>query len=323
MSAIFALGSPDQHILLSSQHHHPPSAPLPAGASTVFWSIPPLVHGFLALLTLAAILPLMTILRAAAICLRIPGRQYILLYSARLACVCIGIRIHFVGALAPNQAPRLFIANHVSWLDIILLCATTPAYYIASAQVRSWPLFGFMARIGETEFISQSRGARSLIRERQRLERRLDKGESLFMFPEGGRSGRLRPSKFYSTLFIGQTSSGDSIDIVPISLCYIASRGLPLRGEAAATVTMRRRQHSIPATIWRLLQLLPLDVVVETHPPIRMEGSFGRREVSDECRRRIAESVRRNRRAWAFYAIGDSAALDNSLSLSARTAALT
>ena len=289
-------------------------------AAALRWSIPPLAHGVLALVSLALILPVMTVLRCAALGLRIPGRQRVLLHAARLACRCIGIRLHIVGERPRGGEPRMFVANHVSWLDIVVLCATTPAFYIASADVRSWPLFGFMARIGETEFITQSRGARAMLRERKRLERRLDTGESLIVFPEGGRSGRLHPGRFHSAMLIERTAGGVPVWITPVSLCYVAARGLPLGGEAAETVTMRRRGGSLAAIVWRLLRLLPMDVVVELHPSIRIDEHVDRRQAGEYCRGMCAAGVRRHRRAWAFYATGDRRALDEGRPLKARTA---
>lgn len=290
-------------------------------AAALRWSIPPLAHGVLALVSLALILPVMTVLRCAALGLRIPGRQRVLLHAARLACRCIGIRLHIVGERPRGGEPRMFVANHVSWLDIVVLCATTPAFYIASADVRSWPLFGFMARIGETEFITQSRGARAMLRERRRLEKRLDAGESLVIFPEGGRSGQLNPGFFHSAMLIEKTAKGMPVWITPVSLCYVAARGLPLGGEAAETVTMRRRSGSMLAIVWRLLRLLPMDVVVQLHPAIRIDEHVSRQEAGEYCRRLCAEGVRRNRRAWAFYTVGDSRALDENLPLKAKAAA--
>lgn len=281
------------------------------------WSITPFFHGIATLFSLALILPIMTLLRCVAIVLRIPGRQKILLYAARIACTCIGIRLHITGIPIDNRKPRMFVANHVSWLDIILLSATTPAFFIASENVRTWPLFGFMARIGETEFITQSRSAKAMLRERRRLEERLDKGESLAIFPEGGRSGRMRPGFFHSSMLIEQTAKGNDVWITPISLCYVAARGLPPDKESADIITMRRRSGGIPVIVWRLLGLLPMDVVVELHSPIRIGDRASRREAGDYCRRLCAEGVRRNQRAWAYYTIGDSRAFDNDQSLGA------
>ena len=282
-----------------------------------------MLNGIITATALAVIIPTMTLLRCAAIGLRIPGRQNVLKYSARLACWCIGIRLHFTGEIAALKEahPRMLVANHASWLDIIMLCATAPAFYIASADVRNWPVFGFMARIGETEFISQSRGMRAMLRERGNIGSRLDKGDNLFIFPEGGRSGRFRPGKFHSAMLIDKTAKGTSVRITPVSICYIAARGLPLGQEGADVITMRRPTGSKFSIVWRLLCLLPMDVVIEIHPTIEMSDTLGRREASDYCHKRCSEGVRRNRRAWAFYAIGDARALDEDIPLKVRTAA--
>ena len=287
------------------------------------WSLPPFLNGIITAAALGIIIPVMTLLRCVAIGLRIPGRQNVLKYSAKLACWCIGIRLHFTGEVAAlkESHPRMLVANHASWLDIIMLCATAPAFYIASAGVRNWPLFGFMARIGETEFISQSRGVRAMLRERERIGDRLDSGDNLFIFPEGGRSGRLRPGTFHSAMLMDKTAKGTPVRITPVSICYVAARGLPLGQEGADVITMRQREGSMFLTIWRLLCLLPMDVVIEIHPTIEIDDTLGRREASDYCHRRCSEGVRRNCRAWAFYTTGDERALDETLPLKVRTAA--
>lgn len=284
------------------------------------WSFPPLLHGIAAAASLAIVIPLMTLLRCAGIGLRIPGRQNVLKYSARIACWCIGIRLHIVGDITALKEthPRMLVANHASWLDIIILCATAPIFYIASREVLGWPVFGFMARIGETEFITQSRGIRTMIRERERIGGRLDSGDNLVIFPEGGRSGRLRPGTFHSAMLMDKTAKGTPVRITPVSICYVAAQGLPLGQESADVITMRSRSGSMFSIVWRLLRLLPMDVVVELHPAVEISDSLGRREASDYCHRRCSEGVRRNRRAWAFYAIGDSRALDETLPLKAR-----
>ena len=288
------------------------------------WSFPPLLHGIVAAVSLLCILPLMSLLRAVALGLRIPGRQNILTYGSRIACASIGIRLHVAGKdfIPKDKQPRMWVANHCSWLDIVMLSGTAPVFYIAWEGVRHWPLFGFFARIGETEFISQSRGSRAMIRERERIAKRLDRGEALVMFPEGGRSGRLRPRLFHSAMLIDKTAEGSAVEITPVSICYVAARGLPLGGESGSVITTRRRSSGgVFGTIWRLLRLLPMDVVVELHAPVVIDDSTDRRTASDICHRRCADGVRRNRRAWAFYAIGDSRALDETLPLKAKAAA--
>ena len=50
----------------------------------------------------------------------------------------------------------LYIANHVSWFDIICLGALLNARFIAKREVAKMGIFGFLARLSNTFFIDNS-----------------------------------------------------------------------------------------------------------------------------------------------------------------------
>ena len=51
----------------------------------------------------------------------------------------------------------LFVANHISWLDIFVLNAARPMAFVAKSEVRGWPLFGWLAAHTETIFLQRER----------------------------------------------------------------------------------------------------------------------------------------------------------------------
>src|SRR5882757_6216546 len=51
----------------------------------------------------------------------------------------------------------LLVSNHLSYLDTLAICATTPAVFVSKAEVKKWPLFGWLATLGGTVFIERTR----------------------------------------------------------------------------------------------------------------------------------------------------------------------
>ncbi len=68
----------------------------------------------------------------------------------RRLCRILRIRVEAVGALAPRI---LLVANHVSWLDIPVLGAQGDIAFLSKAEIRAWPLIGWMSAVTGTLFI--------------------------------------------------------------------------------------------------------------------------------------------------------------------------
>ena len=76
-----------------------------------------------------------------------------------------GVRITLDGALCPNR-PLMIVANHVSWLDIVILSSIAPLSFVAKAEMATWPLFGQLAWMQRTIFVNDRRGDRGTCRSR-------------------------------------------------------------------------------------------------------------------------------------------------------------
>jgi 1-acyl-sn-glycerol-3-phosphate acyltransferase len=94
----------------------------------------------------------------------------------------LGLEVRYRGEPV-SVCATLFIANHVSYLDIVLLGARVDATFIAKAEVESWPLFGAIGRAAGTFFIR--RRWRDALVQRNTLASRLRRGESFILFAEG------------------------------------------------------------------------------------------------------------------------------------------
>src|SRR6187431_478402 len=93
-----------------------------------------------------------------------------------------GMRARRVGT--PLHGGALFVANHVSWIDITLLHSQRPLDFVAKAEIARWPLIGWVASRGGT--IYHHRGDNdSLHGVMHQMVQRLEQGESVGVFPEG------------------------------------------------------------------------------------------------------------------------------------------
>jgi 1-acyl-sn-glycerol-3-phosphate acyltransferase len=95
----------------------------------------------------------------------------------------------------------LIVANHVSWLDIYLIHSRLPARFISKAEIRNWPVIGWLAdRAGRTLFIERSRKADTK-RVNGDMAGHLRAGECLALFPEGTTTDGAELLPFYGSLF--------------------------------------------------------------------------------------------------------------------------
>jgi 1-acyl-sn-glycerol-3-phosphate acyltransferase len=94
-----------------------------------------------------------------------------------------GIRVQHTGA--PAEGAVLFVANHISWLDIPVLHSVCAMGFVGKAEIETWPVFSFIARTGGTIF--HQRGSHDSAADVSSvMAQRLRQGRAITIFPEGG-----------------------------------------------------------------------------------------------------------------------------------------
>lgn len=177
---------------------------------------------YLRLARLLAVISLGTLLAAAITLLErlvrhdlMPTRQRLTRwFLARLA-AALPFRLQVQGEL-PRQ-PMLWVSNHVSWTDIPLLGMLTPLSFLSKAEVRTWPLAGWLAHKAGTLFIRRGSGDSNLLN--QQLGRHLQHGRNLLIFPEGTTSDGLGLRTFHGRLLSSAIDSGVSVQ--PVAIRYL------------------------------------------------------------------------------------------------------
>ncbi|GAA1169406.1 1-acyl-sn-glycerol-3-phosphate acyltransferase [Kitasatospora gansuensis] len=117
----------------------------------------------------------------------------------------MGVRLRVVGTPAPGAVLR--VANHISWLDIVLFTAVRPGPMLAKTEVRSWPVVGALTGLGGTVFIDRDR-LRQLPGTVREMAAVLRSGRPVTAFPEGSTwcgaaGGRFRPAAFQAAIDAG------------------------------------------------------------------------------------------------------------------------
>lgn len=114
-------------------------------------------------------------------------------FWARTLCPVIGLRIRVSGPV-PRETPFLVAANHLSYLDILVLAATYPSLFVAKREIAGWPLLGWVVGTAGTLWVDRDR-ARDVVRAGEEMVRRFERGAGLTIFPEGfaGSGDGVRP----------------------------------------------------------------------------------------------------------------------------------
>lgn len=122
----------------------------------------------------------------------------------------------------PFPSRGLLVCNHLSYIDILALSAIAPCFFVAKRQVRSWPLFGRLARFGATVFSDRDRPSETA-RASTQVGQALAAGIIVVLFPEGTSSDGSTVLPFRSALFQPAVELNQPISTANIS--YTAEGG--------------------------------------------------------------------------------------------------
>ncbi|MGN7870568.1 lysophospholipid acyltransferase family protein [Paracoccus sp. 22332] len=141
----------------------------------------------------------------------------------RLVLACIGIRWRRQGV--PMRGPGAVVANHSSWLDILVLNAAMPVFFVSKAEVAGWPGINILTRVTDTHFVV--RDPRLAQAQAAEFAARVRAGHRLLFFPEGTSTDGRRLLPFKPTLFQGflDPALPAGLAIQPVSAVYHAPPG--------------------------------------------------------------------------------------------------
>jgi 1-acyl-sn-glycerol-3-phosphate acyltransferase len=148
------------------------------------------------------------------------ARRALWLQSAALGILrALGINSEVRGK-APTRG--LVVANHLSYLDIVILSSAMPCFFVAKMEIDRWPFFGKAARTGGTIFIDRnSRSSTAAVA--KAIATRLPLPVPVLLFPEGTSTNGSQVLRFHPSLFEPATASG--APITAASIRYVLHDG--------------------------------------------------------------------------------------------------
>ena len=237
---------------------------------------------------LAVTLPLMP-LQALALALGWRLAVSLPVFYHGLCCRIFGFDVKVRGRRSETR-PTLFIANHASYIDIVVLASVIPGSFVAKAEVAAWPLFGTLARLQRTVFVERRIGAARA--QRDSIRDRLEARGNLVLFAEGTTSDGLRVMPFKSALFAAARTGADetAVCVQPVSIAYTRLDGMPL-GRGLKPFVAWYGDMSLAAHAFALLGLGRITIEVLFHPAVSDESFLTRKAMSDHCRAVVAAGV--------------------------------
>ncbi|MEQ1894919.1 MAG: lysophospholipid acyltransferase family protein, partial [Planctomycetota bacterium] len=109
----------------------------------------------------------------------------------------LAMHVTLEGALPERTC--LVVANHLSYLDILVLGRFFPGRFVAKSEIAGWPVLGWLARAVGTIFVVQTR-PRDVVRVDREMAETLAAGVAVLLFPEGHSTRGLGVDRFKSSL---------------------------------------------------------------------------------------------------------------------------
>ncbi len=205
--------------------------------------------------------------------------------------IILGIRYEIEGI--PLRGHRTFyMCNHLSYLDIPLLGSVLRASFVAKSEVENWPVFGFLSKLQQTEFIERKRT--SIADEVNKISQKTASGRSLIIFPEGTSTSGTEVLPFKSSLFTLALGAGnDDLFIQPVTITLLEVDG-------RVPQTKDERDHyawpidldmELPPHLFRFAKTSGAKLRLSFHPPLKACAFQDRKILAKACHDSVSKRL--------------------------------
>ena len=194
----------------------------------------------------------------------------------------VGIEL-VVNGQPPASGPVLLVANHISWLDIVVMHAARHCRFVGKSDIKAWPFVSTLSEGGGTLYLERE-SRRDAHRVVVTMAERLRAGDILAVFPEGTTGDGVTLKPFHANLI--QAAIEAAVPVQPVALKFI---------DAATGTTSFAPSYvddeTLIGSIWRTLTAQGIKAVVTFGAP-QESGGKTRRAWSHSLRDEI-EHLRR------------------------------
>ncbi|MDP4607539.1 MAG: 1-acyl-sn-glycerol-3-phosphate acyltransferase [Burkholderiaceae bacterium] len=182
----------------------------------------------------------------------------------------LGVELRTVGRVTQGG---MVVANHISWLDIVVMNAANPVRFVSKSDVKAWPLVGKLIVGAGTLFIERA-SRRDAMRVVHQIAGFLSEGKTVAVFPEGTTGDGKGLLPFHANLF--QAAIAADAQVWPVGIRFTN----PGTGEISMAPAYIG-DDTLVGSIWRTLRRGPVLATVTVGEPQRCQN--------------------RDRRAWARH----------------------
>ena len=135
----------------------------------------------------------------------------------------IGLHVNVVGELEADDESSLWVANHISWMDIPVV-GSMGSGFLSKAEIRKWPVLGWLGEKGGTVFIQRGGKNAAQIASRE-IAKKIALGDNILVFPEGTTTSVHNVSLFHARIFAPAVDH--QLRVQPIAVQYLDDKGQP------------------------------------------------------------------------------------------------
>lgn len=139
---------------------------------------------------------------------------------ARSSARAIGLEIQVSNH--PPEPGSLLIANHLSYIDVIVISSQLDCAFVAKSEVARWPIVGLLCRSMDTIFVDRKLRT-DLPRAMQLIQRTLDRGLGVVLFPEGTSSNGHALLPFKTSLL--EAAARNEVPVHYARIAYVVPEG--------------------------------------------------------------------------------------------------
>lgn len=213
------------------------------------------------------------------------------IYITKILARIFHLKIRVTGH-AEKKGPVLFVSNHISYADIMVLGASLPGKFVSKAEISRWPIMGQIASVTGTVFIDRKKSAAG--KHLEQIEEALFRDKkNLIIFPEGTTNDGRHVLPFKSSLFkiAEQLPEGEKLTIQPVTINYTHINGLPVQNNERKKVAWVGDASFFPH-FREFVNLGMVRILVTIHAPIHVAASqkIDRKELAQRTQK-IVESA--------------------------------
>ena len=205
----------------------------------------------------------------------------------KMICRAFGITVETENIPAVDGAV-LYVSNHLSYLDIPALSCVLRASFVAKADVADWPVFGLLAKLHQTVFVSRSK--QDIETESLAIKNRLRQGSRLIIFPEGTSSDGAQVLPFKSSLFnfVLDEDIASSLTIQPFTIELTEADGKKITSQQDRDYYAWHGDMTLMPHFWQFAKLKGAKVKLHFHAPVKVKEGENRKELALRCHKMVA-----------------------------------